>query len=230
MRMTWRSELPSWLLLGGMLFLAAITWPAAPERIPSHWNGAGEVDRYGGKLEGLLLLPALSLGVYLLFLALPRVDPGRANYERFAGAYSVIKIATIVVLAVLYGILHVALRGHPVNMSIVTALIAGGAFIVLGDVMGKTRPNWFVGIRTPWTLSSKMSWSKTHRVGGWLLIVAGLGLLLIGLVRPEWGPGAILMASIALVVWAFVYSYLIWRHDPDRVPPAGTLPSDSPGA
>lgn len=180
MRVTWRSELPMWLLLAGMFALAAITWAWAPNRIPVHWDVAGQVDRYGSKAEGLLGIPLLAAGVYLLMLLLPRVDPGRANYDRFAGAYLVIRTGIITLLALLYGVVHLWIRGRQVDVTAVVPLLVGGLLVVVGNLMGKIRPNWFVGIRTPWTLSSQTAWSSTHRVGGWVFVGMGLVVMAAG--------------------------------------------------
>lgn len=223
-RISWKTEWPNWVLIAGMFILAAITWPSAPDRIPVHWNVYGQVDRYGGKVEGLLMLPLLSLGIYILMLFLPRIDPGRANYQRFAGAYSTIRVAVTALMAVICGVTNLWIRGYQVDMSLVVSLAVGALLIVIGNLMGKIRPNWFVGIRTPWTLSSKLSWTKTHRLGGWLFIVMGLAFIAAGIARSPWAFIAAAAIAIGSAVWMFVYSYLVWRDDPDKLPPAGTLP------
>jgi len=113
MRFAWRIELPQWIVLAAMLTMAAVTWTGAPDRIPVHWNIAGEVDRYGGKFEGLLAIPLLAAGVYLAMLLLPRIDPGRANYARFQNAYATIRISVLVVMAVVYGLVQAWIHHRP---------------------------------------------------------------------------------------------------------------------
>lgn len=226
MKLNWRTELPQWALIAGMFLLAAVTWPWAPDRLPAHWNAAGQIDRYGGKVEGLLALPLTALGIYLLLLLVPRVDPGRANYERFAGAYATIRLAVVILLALVYGAIHLWLRGHALDMSTAIPLLVGGLFLIIGNVMGKIRPNWFVGIRTPWTLSSKVAWVKTHRLGGWLFVALGLALVAAGVLRTAWFIYVLLAGAVLSVLWMYVYSYRVWRQDPDKVPPAGTLPGE----
>lgn len=226
MKETWKSELPLLLLIAAMLAGATLSWPSAPEQIPVHWGLHGEVNGYGGKFEGLLLMPLLSVGLYLLMRFLPRLDPGRLNYERFAGAYYTIRASTIAFLAVMYGVTQLAMRGVAVDMSRTIGLVMGAMFFVIGNVLGKIRPNWFVGIRTPWTLSSKISWSRTHRVAGWVFVAGGIALMVAGLVGT---PAAMLTAVGFMVVGSLsvvAYSYVVWRGDPDRLPPAGTLPSN----
>lgn len=224
MRWSWRTELPQWALIAGMFLLAAVSWSWAPERIPVHWNVAGQVDRYGGKVEGLLMPPVLALGIYLLLLLMPRIDPGRKNYALFSSAYGTIRVSVLALLAGLYGLTHLLLRGHAVDVATVAPLAIGVLLVVIGNLMGKIRPNWFVGIRTPWTLSSKEAWVKTHRLGGWLFVAAGLGLMLTSILRAPWAAAACVGLLLIFVVVTYVYSYLAWRDDPDKIPPAGTLP------
>ena len=222
LRISWRTEVPQWLLLVAMFVAAAVVWPRAPERIPVHWGVSGAPDRFGGKAEGLLLLPLIALGVYVLMLVLPRLDPSRANYAAFAGAYAAIRICIPAMLAAVYAAVLLASRGQEVSVSHLVPAIVGLGLLGCGSVMGKVRPNWFVGIRTPWTLSSRLAWTRTHRLGGWVLMGIGALLALAGLS----GIPALLVTAIAGAsggaLWLFVYSYFVWRSDPDRVPPLGT--------
>ena len=221
------TEWPHWALLGAMFLGAAVTWPRAPERLPVHWGLSGEVDRYGGRFEGLLALPMTALGVYLLLRYLPRLDPGHANYALFSGAYALIRLAVLGVIAALYGLVLITAWGRSVDVVGLVPALVGGLLVVMGSVLGKVRPNWFVGIRTPWTLSSKLAWTKTHRLGGWLLIADGLALIIVaGVLRPAWAPGAVAAVLIGSVLLLSVYSYLVWRTDPDKTPPAGTSPAE----
>ncbi|MHB0869155.1 MAG: SdpI family protein [Chloroflexota bacterium] len=225
MRVSWRSEWPHWVIIAGMFLLAAVLWPSAPESYPVHWNWAGQVDRYAGKVEGLLGFPLGVLGLYFLLLLLPRVDPGRANYARFAGAYSAIRLAISVGAASMFGVTLLAAYGSPVDTTLMVFLLIGGLLVVMGNYMGKIRPNWFVGIRTPWTLSSRRSWDKTHRLGGWLLILMGLALMAAAALRTPLAFGMATALFVGGMVWMVVYSYLVWREDPDRRPPFGATPS-----
>jgi uncharacterized membrane protein len=226
MRIRWRNELVHLALIAAMFVLAAATWSSAPEQIPVHWNAYGAVDRYGGKFEGLLLLPLLALAVYGLFLLVPKLDPGRANYEQFAAAYSTLRIAVTLLLAAVYALLQLTIHGYAVDISMVGPMLVGLLFIVIGNLLGKVRPNWAVGIRTPWTLSSKTSWDKTHRVGGRLFIVAGILMMLTSVLGPPWNLYFEMAMAPFLVVTSFGYSYWVWRGASDKVPPAGTLPAN----
>lgn len=224
MKVTWRTEWPHWLLLAVQFALTALTWNSAPDRIPVHWGFDGQVDRYGNKFEGLLLLPLVSLALYIGMLWLPRLDPGRANYPAFAGAYATIRLALVVVLTGVYGVIQLTMHGRAVRVETTLPLAVGALCVVIGGVLGKIRPNWFVGIRTPWTLSSKQAWTRTHRAGGWLLIVLGVLTMVFAVLRVEWALRALVAALAAAGVGLVAYSYLVWRGDPEKIPPAGTLP------
>jgi immunity protein, SdpI family len=221
---SWSTEIVQWLLIAAMFVVAAASWSHVPDRIPVHWNLQGQVDGYGGKFVGLLLLPLVTLGLYGLFLVLPRFDPGRANYQSFIGAYNVIRITLVVFMAALYGVTVIAAFGRPIDVGTLVPLGVGALLVVLGNLLGKIRPNWFVGVRTPWTLSSKLSWTKTHRLAGWVFIALGPLVALTGMLRSN----AFFIATLVLgglgLAWVVVYSYLVYRADPDRVPPSGTSP------
>jgi uncharacterized membrane protein len=115
--------------------------------------------------------------------------------------------------------------GVEVEQAVVMRLVFGGLFVALGAVMGKVRPNWFVGIRTPWTLSSKESWVKTHRVGGWIFLLVGL-VFVVSSQLPA-APGLVLSFGTLIVgvAWTVVYSYLVWQKDPVRYPATSTRPA-----
>jgi uncharacterized membrane protein len=225
MKIALRTELPQWALIAGMFLASAVVWSMVPERVPVHWGIDGQVDRYGGKWEGLLITPAIALGVYLLMAFLPLIDPGRANYARFKTAYLVFRIVFLIYMAVIHGAILATALGYRVDVGRVIFLSMGVLFLVLGNFMGKIRPNWFVGVRTPWTLSSKRSWTRTHRAAGWFFILLGL-VAIGGGIAPR--PGVIAMIAVGVIGLPslIIYSYLIWRNDPDRVAPAGTTPAD----
>jgi uncharacterized membrane protein len=225
MKRLWRVELVQLLIIAAMFGLGAWSWPHVPDRLPVHWNLQGEVDRWGGKFEGLFLLPLITLGLYLLLLIVPLLDPGRRNYQNFAKAYGVIRIAMVLFMAFLYGMTILAAFGYEFNSTTVVLGAMSVLFVVLGNFMGKIRPNWFVGVRTPWTLSSKLSWDKTHRLAGWLFVLMGATFALLAGVPTGWMFAVVMTINGLSLLWMVVYSYLVYRHDPDRTQPAATSPS-----
>lgn len=218
-------------IIAAMFITAAVRWSSVPDRLPIHWSTSGEVDGYGGKFVGLLLLPLITLGIYVVFAAIPRLDPARANYASFRGVYTALKTVLIAYMGFVYLVMNLAINnedGIPVD-----SLMVGSMAVLLfgiGLVLGKVRPNYFVGIRTPWTLTSKRSWVKTHRVGGWVFIAAGIAT----------GIGAIFSGTVALIAMAVVlvpgiiyltvYSYRVWKSDPDKVAAHETRPGPNGAA
>lgn len=221
MRTNWRLEALQWILILGMFGSSAALWSKAPERIPVHWNLAGEPDRYGGKFEGLLVAPLAALGLYVLLLAAPLIDPLRRSYEAFARGYGVIRVALLAFLAAMHCVILLAAFRRPVDVSAVVLVGAGILFCVLASVMGKVRPNWFVGVRTPWTLSSVDSWNRTHRLAVPLFLATGAAMFLLAAVRNAWTLAILVVCIAATAIGLPVYSYVVWRRDLDRSPRPG---------
>ena len=225
MRTTWRTELPQLAIIAALFAWSLLLWPNTPDSLPVHFDLNGDADRIGGKLEGLFGIPSVALGLYVLLRLLPLLDPARANYRTFAAAYATIRLVVLVLLAVVDVAVLLPVVGVEVEQAVVMRLAFGGLFVVLGAVMGKVRPNWFVGIRTPWTLSSKESWVKTHRVGGWIFLLVGVVFVLSSQLPAA--PGLVLSFGTLIVgvAWTVVYSYLVWQKDPVRYPATSTRPA-----
>jgi len=211
MKISWRTEIASWAILAAMFVLAATAWSWAPDQIPTHWNLQGQADGYSGKAVGLFLFPCTALAVYLLLLLLPLIDPKRLNYQKFAGTYRVLRVALIAFFGVIYGIVQLSIRGRSALGTAILPLAIGALFVVLGNYMGKIRPNWFIGVRTPWTLSSPRVWTKTHRQCGWAFVIAGILVILTDLLMNTWTYYVLLGTAIASVLYAYAYSYFAWR-------------------
>jgi uncharacterized membrane protein len=224
MKLSWRIELVQLTVIAAMFAVAAWSWQQVPGRLPVHWNLQGQPDRWGGKFEGLLLMPLIALGLYGLMLVVPLVDPGRRNYANFAKAFNVIRIALVLFLALIYSVSVLAAFGRQLNMTTVILPAVGILFIVIGNVLGKIRPNWFVGVRTPWTLSSKLSWDKTHRLAGWLFVFMGALFFVLALVQTGWMFAIMLAIDGLCLAWIVAYSYVVYRRDPQRMQPAATSP------
>jgi uncharacterized membrane protein len=207
-----------------VMVAAAVAWWTGPARVPVHWNVSGQVDRWGGRAEGLLLLPLLLMAMAVLQRVLPRLDPGRANYPNFAGAWAGVWLGITVFLAGLYVAVLLEMNGRPVDMSVVGPALMGGLFVLIGAFMGKLRPNWFMGVRTPWTLSSKTSWIRTHRLAGWMFVASGLIVWVTALLWRGAAPYALAGCALVTGVASTAYSYFVWRDATDRIPPAGSSP------
>ena len=165
--------------------LAFSLWaaPRLPETVPSHWNAAGQVDGSSGRGQALFLLPAMTLSFGLLLIYLPKIDPLRADVQRFRGVYHWAVVGFSVFFIYLHVLTLLAGLGMNINMTYWMIPAMGLLFFGLGFMIERAQPNWFIGIRTPWTLSSPTVWQKTHRVGGLAFKVSGV-LVLVGLLFP----------------------------------------------
>lgn len=209
-----RQEWPVLLVLVGMLVAAFFLYPQLPERVPVHWNYKGEVDGYGSRLEAAFEIPLLTLGLYLLLLVIPLVDPNRHNYARFYVAYRVIRWSFVFLMAVVYGIIMFSALGYTVDVGLWVNLVLSLIFVVTGNVMGQIRPNYFVGIRTPWTLASEEVWRRTHRLTARVWVFGGLICLLLSFVPGRAGAIAFVVVGIVSmglipIVASYVYYSLL---------------------
>ena len=203
-----------------IVLLLALTWlasllalPFAPAEIPSHWGINGQPDAYASRIVGLLQLPVIMTLVALMLHFIPRIDPKRTNYSSFAGAYGVIQIAVTLFMAALQATIIAIALGWSIDVSLVIVIIFGLMFAALGNVMGKLRPNWFAGIRTPWTLSSPDVWTRTHRLGGTLMVL--IGLLNVVAAPLLSAPTRLVLLLGSVFGWAIFtigYSYWLWRN------------------
>jgi uncharacterized membrane protein len=202
-----------------MLAVSAWAWPQIPDgaQVPIHWGPSGEIDGYAPKAVGLLGLPALTVGLVALLALIPRIEPRRDNLRRSGTAYIAVCLTALAFMGVIHGVAVLAALGNDIDIAAIALFGSGAMFIVIGNFLGKTRSNWFFGIRTPWTLSSELSWTRTHRAGGWLFIGVGALVLLTTVVLGSEVALWVMLGSLLLGTAAlFVYSYVVWRGDPAR--------------
>jgi uncharacterized membrane protein len=203
----------------GMLAVSAWAWPQIPDgaQVPIHWGIDGRANGWAPKWQGLLLLPAMTGGIALVLAFAPRVDPRSGNIPRSATAYWAIAVAALVLMAVIHVAAVLAATGRSVNIGLIVSLAVGGLFVVVGNFLGKTRSSWIFGIRTPWTLSSELAWTRTHRLGGYLFMLLGVAVIAAALLAPGGVPAFLLLGGVVVLVpLLFAYSYLVWRDDPER--------------
>lgn len=191
------------------LLINMIAYPHMPNRIPVHWGINGEVDRYGSKMEQIAM-GALPIVIFIFFNFLPAIDPKRESYKKHGNAYSVINFIIILFLSCLNLAGLFSALGYQVPFQKVLPALMGIMFIVLGNYMSQLRHNYFIGIRTPWTLASEYVWKKTHRFGGYVFVLIGLlalASLFIGGAAMPVVVAALLIGTAVIVL----YSYLIYK-------------------
>jgi uncharacterized membrane protein len=215
------------LIPGILATLAALgfgVWalPGLPEQVATHWGFDGKPDGWSSRSTAVFLLPMIGLGIAALLAFLPRTDPRRKNFELHAPTYWLVANASLIVISAI----HVGVIGHglgwPIPLSRVVAIGVGALFVIIGNVMTRMRPNWFMGIRTPWTLSSDVVWRKTHRAGGYGFVAAGGLAILAGLLRPDWASWVITGSIAVVALGAVIYSYFLWREEHEAARTAAT--------
>lgn len=196
-----------------LVLAAVVAWGfatvPADARIPTHWNLSGEVDGWSSKTIGLLF-PLIVAVVATTFLAfVPNVDPRRAHLERSAKAIVMVSAAIdLFMLAVcLVGI--ASARGWNLDLVRPVGIAVGLLFMTIGNYLTKLQSNFFVGIRTPWTIDSEVVWRRTHRLGGRLFAGVGIIALLVAAVSPSTGLRLAITGAVAAAVVTAAYSFLI---------------------
>lgn len=200
------------LVVVAILLFGLAVYGRLPDQVPSHWGVDGQIDGTMGRLAAVLFVPALGAVLLALFYVLPRIDPLRQSYPSFAPTYWLfINLIMLFMALVQVGILGTALGwnvGVPRLIMVGTGLLLAG----LGNELGRVKPNWFVGIRTPWTLADPEVWRRTHRVGSRVFVVIGLVLALAGLLLPlDLTFYVVIVGVLAMVLFSFGYSYFLWR-------------------
>ena len=199
------------VLAAAALAATLLAWTHLPERVPLHWNAHGAVDGYGPRWLLLALGPGLMLAEVLLFAALPPLSPKRFALESFTRTYLRIMLAAVALAGYITAVLlWVALTG---DVDVTRSLLAGVSVlvVVLGNVMGKVRRNFFIGIRTPWTLASERVWYATHRLAAKSMVAAGILSLAAAMLGGLAGMAAWIALVLAGVMVPVVYSFVHYR-------------------
>lgn len=192
--------------------------PQLPKKMPVHWNAAGQVDRYGSQVEALYLVPGISVFLLVLLWVIPKISPKGKGIESFQAQYDV----TVLALTAFMATLQIGMVLSSVRHFDMMKLVMGGMcllFMVLGNLMGKITRNYWMGIRTPWTLESDVVWEKTHRLAARVMVVTSLIGLLISLLTP-W-PFASIILLLGGAIYPVFYSYFVYR----EVTPGGGNPA-----
>lgn len=205
-------ELINYFLIGISIAMSVIAYPFLPDEMPIHWNYSGMVDGYGSKLIVLAVIP---IGVFLLYLLLryvPKIDPRKKNYERFARTYGWFRVSILMILVMLQGVTILASFGLALNMGMIIQIGLGALFIFLGNLMPKIQPTYFVGIRTPWTLANDHVWRKTHQLAGKVWVICGFLMIPLALIPVGVVQFTVLIGFIAIMILVpVIYSYYVYK-------------------
>jgi uncharacterized membrane protein len=200
------------ILIAASFGIGIYFYPQMPALMASHWDYKGEVNGYMPRFWGLFLLPLLSLGLYLLFLAIPKIDPLKWDKANFNKYYEGFLLVFELFFFYIYALTVAWSRGAHFDMTVAMVPALGLLFYYLGLLIENAQPNWFVGIRTPWTLSSPTVWYKTHKLGGKLFKAAGV-IALLGVFAGNLALFFVLIPIVAVSLYLTLYSYLEYTRE-----------------
>jgi len=191
-------------------------YPQLPPTVATHWNVRGTPDGFSSRAVAVAIIPGVILVITALFNVLPRLDPRRENYTKFIGTYWLIANAVILFILIGHAMIIATGLGFAVKIDRLMPIGVGLLFIVLGNYLTRVEPNWFVGIRTPWTLSSDTVWRKTHRTGGWLMVLAGFVIAASAFFPPGAFLPLFIAAILIMAVIPIVQSYILWKREQSK--------------
>ena len=213
-----RKLIPGLAVLAAAVAFSVWAYPHLPARVATHFDLHGEPNGWSSRFWAAVLMPLIVLGLAVMFAVLPKIDPRQANYAKFGSTYWTIANATLILTSLIQVVVLGKALGWAFDATRVAFAAVGLLIALIGNLMTRVRPNWFVGIRTPWTLSSDTVWRKTHRFGGFAFVVAGLGMAVAALLAGRSALPWALAAVGAAALTSIVYSYVVWRGEQEAKP------------
>lgn len=201
------------VILGLQIVIAIGAFPFLPPIVPIHWDAAGQANQYASKWISTLLFPGLGIFIYLLLRYAPSIGPRLENHaDTVASAHvrAILQVALLLFTLTVQLLVTAVSLGMPVDFPLVMSLTISVLYIVIGNYLGKVRRNFWLGIRTMWTLANSVVWERTHRLGAWLFVAAGLIGMLCSFI-PSLRLWGILVPSIASSIFLCVYSYVCYQ-------------------
>lgn len=203
----------TYLIAFAGILLAAALYPLLPEQIPTHWSSDGTIT-YSGK-STIFITSGMGVLLAVLFDILPKIDPRRNNYQKFGSYYDLFCILMQIFLLLVNGItLTEALRPGTLSVPMTIMLGIGLLFLLIGNMMPKFKSNFYMGIKTPWTISSEEVWRKTHRLGGKCFVLAGIFNIICAFLPSTTAVfhGTIIVILITCLIPS-VMSFIWWRQE-----------------
>jgi uncharacterized membrane protein len=196
------------------ILAGVMLWNQLPDQMASHWNANDQVDGTMSKFWGVFLMPLVTLGMMALFLIIPNIDPLKANIAKFRGTFNLFIVLIIVFMLYVDKLTLIWNLGYQsFKMSAAMLPFIGVLFIAIGYMLKKAKRNFFIGIRTPWTLSSDTVWDKTHQLGSVLFILSGAFAIVGGFFGGMTAFWLMFVPLIGSTVFLVVYSYLLYRDE-----------------
>ncbi len=202
------------LMIFGATIAGLILWNQLPDQMASHWNVNDEVDGYMPKFWGVFLMPLVTLGLFGLFLIIPSIDPHKANIAEFRESFNLFIVLFVAFMLYVHGLTLAWSLGYT-SFKLSTMLLPamGLLFIFIGFMLRRAKRNFFIGIRTPWTLSSDTVWEKTHQLGAVLFMASGALAFIGGLFGGMIAFWMLFVPLIGSVIFLLVYSYVLYQRE-----------------
>lgn len=202
------------IMIAAATLAGLLLWNRLPDQMASHWNVNDQVDGYLPKFWGVFLLPLITLGLFVLFRIVPAIDPMKANIAQFQEAFNLFIVLMAGFMLYIYGLTLAWSLGYT-NFRMSGAMLPaiGLLFIFIGFMMRQARRNFFIGIRTPWTLSSDTVWNETHRVGAVLFMISGALAFFGGFFGGTTAFWMMFVPIIGSTLFLLAYSYLLYRRE-----------------
>ena len=201
-----KTILSSIIILLVMFSIGIYFYPIMPEQIASHWNAQGEVDGYMSKFWGLFFMPLLIAFINILMFLVPKIDPKRINIEKFKDSYGNFIIIFNLFMLYIFSLTIAWNLDYKFDMTVAIVPAFAVLFFFVGQLVGKAKRNYMIGIKLPWTLDNDVVWDRTHRKGEKVFKIVAITTLL-GVFFKEY---AFLFMFIPLtigIVYLVVYSY-----------------------
>ena len=199
--------------------IIAFVWDQIPERVPIHWDFNGHADRFGNKGLGLFLLPIINIGLVLLIGALSKIDPKALKGSALPSALKPIRLIISGFMFAVFCITVLILLGANVNIGVAFQLGLPILFLLLGYYLPTVQPNYFIGVRTPWTLESPENWRLTHRFAGRLWTIVSLLYIILAIALAGHTPEALFVTYLVMIIIPpLVYSWMIFQRSKKQGP------------
>lgn len=206
-----KTELSLLAIVFSPFIYLTIIWQSLPEKVPVHWSINGEIDRYGSKLELILVTALLPLLPYLIFTFASKIDP-KGKLAKMGNKLQTIKILMVVLMTILSFFIINSAKNQAITNINYLVLFIGILFIVLGNYFKTIKANYFIGIRTPWTLESDTIWKETHKLGGIMWFIGGLVLIISSFVFSEKINTIFMLIVTGIIsIIPIIYSYILFK-------------------
>lgn len=202
------------LMLAAATLAGLLLWNQLPDPVASHWNVNDQVDGYMSRFWGVFMLPLITLAMLALFLVVPAIDPLKANIAQFREVFNVFIVLIVAFMVYIHGLTlawNLGYTGFKMSGAMLPAI--GLLLIFAGFMMRQAKRNFFIGIRTPWTLSSDTVWNATHRLGAVLFMISGILAFIGGLVGGMTAFWLMFIPIIGSTIFLLVYSYVLYQRE-----------------